>query len=898
MSDLLSFSLVGASTGALIALSALGIVLVYRGSGILNFANGAIGSVGVFVYWFLQSRLDVPPVVAATAGIAASALLGFLAYQLVARPMRDASPLAKIVANLALTALIFAALTLIFGSDQRIAFSFLPQGTLTIGGLLLGVDRMILFAGALVFTVTLGVVYRRTVFGLATTASAENQLATQALGYSPDRIAAMNWTIGSAISGLAGILLAPYMGVQVQAQIIMLLPAIAAALLGGLRSFPLMFVGGILIGVLQANATRFVELSGIAMAVPFIVIMLVLLIKSPEIIIRTSLQERRPRVGTGQIPIGYLVVAVAISAGLMWFVFSDSFVYAAIVTIATAIILLSSVVVTGYAGLLSLAQFTFAGLAGLVAVRIADSWGWPFWIALPVGALLMVPLGALIALPSVRVRGVSLAVVTFAVAATVQAMVFNNGFFTKNDTISVPNFSFFGLEMDAFLYPQRYATFGLVLLVLVSLMVANLRRSTTGRRLVALRANERAAQSVGINLLRTKAYAFGLGSAIAGIGGVYMIWSQTTAVFIDTFEPFDSINGLVYGVLGGVGMLVGPVIGGLGARGGVATTLFHGGGANVHLWIAVIGGILTILTLQKAPDGAAGMMAHQWEFIRKHLHLPKPKNRAREEVPVAGAEFTRVPPMDLAAKGLTVRYGRVVALNNVDVELRPGEILGVIGANGAGKTTLIEVVTGYTRPSQGTVSLRGTDISGLPAHLRVQSGLGRSFQSVELFDDLTVAENLRVAAERPGRWSSFTDLFRPRRDPLPSEVWAILEELDLGRSLDALPTDLSYGRRRLVGIARSLAARPSVLCLDEPAAGLNSVESAELARVITTIAKKWGVAVLLVEHDLELVMSVSDRLLAMEFGAVIAEGDPVAVRNDRRVVASYLGVEEDAEAAL
>lgn len=892
MTDFISFSLVGASTGALIALAALGIVLVFRGSGVLNFANGAIGATGAFVYWYLQEQSGWATPAAIAAGVATAAAIGFLAYQLVARPMRDASPLAKIVGNLALTSVIFAGLTLTFGSDQRVVSTFLPQDTWIIGGIRVGQDRLILLACALLFTALLGLIYRRTVFGLATTASAENPLASQSLGFSPDRIASINWTVGSAISGMAGILLAPYVGVQVQAQAIMLLPAIAAALIGGLRSFPLMFVGGVIIGVSQANITRFVDVSGIASSAPFIFVMLVLLIKSPEIVVRTSLQERRPRVGTGQVPARYLSFTVAVALGLVWFVFSDSYVHALIVSLAAAIILMSSVVVTGYAGLLSLCQFTFAGLAGLLAVRAADSWGIPFWIALPAGALAMIPIGAVVALPSVRAKGVSLAVVTFGLAATVQAMVFNNGTITKNDMIMVPDISFFGLDLGAFMFPHRYASLGLALLLMVGLVVANLRRSTSGRRLVALRANERAAQSVGINPLRAKVYAFAVGSVIAGVGGVYLVYSQMTAVFNDGFDTFDSINGLVYGVLGGIGMLVGPLAGGIGVRGGVITTLFHGAGADIHLWIALIGGIITIRVLQVAPDGAAGVLAHQWEFVRRHLHLPAARSPQVEDLPMDSASFERVASRALTARGLTVRYGRVTALDNADVDLLPGEVVGVIGPNGAGKTTLIDVITGYIRSGEGTVELEGVSLSAKSAHERVVAGVGRSFQSVELFDDLTVAENLRVAAERPTRWMWLTDLVKPSRNPLPSEIWAVLDELDLREVLHELPTDLSYGQRRLVGIARSLAARPSVLCLDEPAAGLNSVESAELARVISTFAKRWGVAVLLVEHDLELVMKVSDRLIAMEFGKVIASGDPETVRNDPRVVASYLGVEE------
>jgi branched-chain amino acid transport system ATP-binding protein len=223
----------------------------------------------------------------------------------------------------------------------------------------------------------------------------------------------------------------------------------------------------------------------------------------------------------------------------------------------------------------------------------------------------------------------------------------------------------------------------------------------------------------------------------------------------------------------------------------------------------------------------------------------------------------------LEVRGLAVRFGGVRAVDAVDLEVGQGQLVGLIGPNGAGKTTLIDALTGFV-PATGTVRFAGRDLSGLAPHRRARAGLVRTWQSLELFDDLTVEENLSVAAADR------------------SAVSAALEVVDLAAEADRLPTELSQGQRKLVGVARALAARPALLCLDEPAAGLDSSESLELGERLRAIVAT-GVSILLVDHDMGLVLSVSDHLYVLEFGRVIAEGPPAEVRVNERVVAAYLG---------
>ena len=240
----------------------------------------------------------------------------------------------------------------------------------------------------------------------------------------------------------------------------------------------------------------------------------------------------------------------------------------------------------------------------------------------------------------------------------------------------------------------------------------------------------------------------------------------------------------------------------------------------------------------------------------------------------------------LRATGISVSFGGVHAVVGVDLEVGAGQLVGLIGPNGAGKTTFIDAISGFVRAS-GRVELDGDDLTALPPHARAQRGLARTWQSIELFDDLTVGENLHVAAHRPTVWQTLREtVSTPRSDS--TEIDPVLELLGLEAIVDELPSDLSQGRRKLVGIARALVAKPRLVCLDEPAAGLDTHESEELGRRLRGLADA-GQSMLLVDHDMGLVLGICDEVVVVEFGKVIARGAADTVRRDQRVVAAYLG---------
>jgi branched-chain amino acid transport system ATP-binding protein len=241
----------------------------------------------------------------------------------------------------------------------------------------------------------------------------------------------------------------------------------------------------------------------------------------------------------------------------------------------------------------------------------------------------------------------------------------------------------------------------------------------------------------------------------------------------------------------------------------------------------------------------------------------------------------------LAARQLGVRFGGVHALSGVDLAVAEGELVGLIGPNGAGKTTLVDAVTGFVGYT-GRVELDGRNLAGLRPHVRAALGLSRTWQSSELFDDLTVRENLAVASRRPSLWETAKEL---ATDSPPADADAVdeaLELVELGWAADLMPSDLSQGQRKLVGIARAVAMGPRLLCLDEPAAGLDSGESEELGRRLRGLAD-GGSSMLLIDHDMGLVLGICHRIVVLEFGKVIAAGPPEAVRRDPKVVTAYLG---------
>ncbi len=924
MTEFLQFAVIGLGAGACYALLAQGAVLIYRGSGIVNFAHGAFAMLaGYLTFVELGSDVDVnrvlfipdshflggswPTIPAIAAGVLAAAVTALLFQRLVLHHLRQAAPIVRVISTLGALAVIQAFVVIRYGETSHRVRNFLPDSRYTWGGISVQEERLVVVGIVVVLTILLWAFVKFTRVGLAITASAQNERAVATLGWSPERLSALTWTMGGALAGLAGILVAPFTGLTPEIfTLVVTIAALAAALLGGFESFPLTLLGGLLIGVLEAEMTNYQRqvqdflhlhtLTGAPQAVPFLVILLVLVVRGKALPLRSHVSDVLPRLGTGIINWPGIILGTGIVGVLAIWRLDDNWSTALYITLATGVFIASIVVLTGFAGQVSLGQVAIGGLGALFAGLLVKA-GVEIEIALIAGILLTIPVGLLFALPALRTRGVNLAVITLGLGFTISQVVFINPNWIGEPAdggTRIGKVKLFGTDVNAVVHPQRWAIVCLIALVLVGLVVANLRRSRTGRRLIAVRTNERAAASLGVSVFGVKLYAFSVAAAMAAVGGILLGFTSTVVTY-QRYNPFASINAVSYAVIGGLGYVLSAVIAAPTAVGGITTRVLQDWlGLDQDSWVQLVGGILLLAILIVHQHGIADVLSHrrpaEERGLLEKLHLrtlPAPR------APLAAVTVEPVSPAPLQVEGLTVRFGAVLAVDGVSFTVQPGEVVGLIGPNGAGKTTIIDAISGFVRPSGGSISFNRHSIGGWSAARRSKHGLRRSFQSLELFEDLSVEDNIHAGSNaNDSKLSWVTDLFWPGSHELSPTAVTAIQEFDLESSLAALPGELPYGRRRLVGIARAVASGPSVLMLDEPAAGLDEAERAELGALIRRLADQRKMGVLLVEHDVGLVMSTCDRVVVVDFGSVIAEGLPESVRADPLVRSAYLGTHE------
>ena len=497
------FVLLGIATGSLTALVALAIVLVHRTSGVLNFSAGAMGAIGAFV-WYDLREAGTPSVVSLVVGLMVGIALGLVTFAVLAS-LRSASQLAKLIATLGLFSAAQAFMVLRWGSAIVQPRPMLPSRSVTLwGDVTIGLDRLLLIGIALLCAAVLRVVYSRTLFGLATSAVAENRRQAAASGWSPNRIELLNFAIAGALSALAAILLAPIVTLNAAVLSLAVIPALAAALVGRFSSFGITVSAALVIGVIQSEISLFqpdlaewldvssASLTGLSQAVPLVIILGFMVVTGRSRLQRGETVARLPLPGSGRVSAIPLALGVAVAFGLLIGV--HSWADALITTFALAIVIASVVVIAGYAGQLSLCQFALAGVGAWMAARLISTNGWPFelaWVVAIAGTTLV---GIVVALPAIRTRGTSLAIATLALALMINALLFTNSSLTGGlRGLPIDRVSLFGLDLDPVEHPERYGVFVLAVLLLIGLMVANLRRGRVGSRLLAVRSNEGAA---------------------------------------------------------------------------------------------------------------------------------------------------------------------------------------------------------------------------------------------------------------------------------------------------------------------------------------------------------------------------------------------------------------------
>ncbi|WP_331773201.1 branched-chain amino acid ABC transporter permease/ATP-binding protein (plasmid) [Embleya sp. NBC_00888] len=885
MEDIAYYGLIGLGPGAMLGLLALGLVLVYRGTGVLNLAHTSQAALGAYMYAYFSNSMGIPLALSLLAAVLCAGLSGVLVQLLVMRPLRLASPLTQLIASTGVLLVIQAGLLLAFTSDAQSVKSLLPTAPLDLwDGRSIGRDRLLLVVVAIVVTTILWAIFRYSRYGAITAAVAENPIAGQTLGHDPGRIAIGSWFLGGVLAGLAGSLLAPLSGLNLVAFLSLLVPVLAAALGGGLVSFPLTIVGGIGIGVAQSEATVHTDVRGAGTIATFALLVLLMLLRGRAIPSRGFVGTRMPSLGDGRIRWALVLPTFAVTILLVWVVLPVEWNFALLTSLLVAIPMLSVVVVTGYAGQVSLAPFALAGVGAVVASELAhDHPGIPFLLLLLIGGICAIPFGFVLAFTARRMRGASLGIITLGFSVLLYATVFS-----RSDLVTVPSPTILGLDLTPIIDPRRYLTVVILVFVIFGLLVANLRRSQGGRRLIAVRGNERAAASIGINVNGAKTTAFVISAFIAAVGGVLLAF-RSTAVVYGNFDPLSSISQLGWTVIGGLGWIIGPLVGMTFASGGVGNQVVASAYNDQFAWLPMVGGVVLLVTILLNPDGIVSVNV---SLVRRLATRRRRNAPARIPEPATpqlqrGTRTRRA----LTLTDVRMSFGAVHVLKGVSLTVEPGTVHGLIGPNGAGKTTLLDVISGFAHPQSGQVCLGNDSLRRMPTWKRSRLGIGRSFQSLELFDDLDVYDNIRAASEINRRDHVVRELIRPQEVSLSPAGWEAVRLLELDGVLDRRIEELSYGKRHLVAIARALATDSDIVLLDEPAAGLDEVETAELRTLIRRIAEQSGIGVLLIEHDVELVMDVSDVVTALNFGEVIASGAPSEVRKAPEVIASYLGEE-------
>jgi ABC-type branched-subunit amino acid transport system permease subunit len=632
MSSYLLFLILGLGAGATYAILGQGLVLKYRSAGVVDFAHGAVAMFIAYVFINLRSfgQLELPVVLiphqislnggtglsawlAIAISLVYAAVLGLVLYVLVYRPLRGASPLTRVCASVGVMLALEAIAVLNFSTQPVATNPIFPSSALSVSHVTFPQDRLYFTGVVVIISVALALTYRFSRFGLATRAGAENDRGAALTGISANRIAGQNWVIATVLAGAAGILIAPVASLDPTSYTLFVVPALAAALVGRFQSFWITALAGLLIGCAQSEIAKLITVwswlpqQGLADALPFVVIIVVMALRSRSVLARGGeTAERNPSVGHPRTPLR--TAAACFVAGLiLLLVLSSVLRFAFISSLTVTCIALSVVVLTGYVGQVSLAQMSLAGIGGFMLGHISSAWGIGFPFSLILAGLCAIPVGLIIGLPALRLRGVNLAVVTLGFAAAMDAVVFTSHGFTGGTAglpIRPPRLP--GLNL-AITQGKNYPTvvFGVVVLVVVILMgllVARLRRGPAGRMLLAIRSNERAAGSVGINVAQGKLMAFALAAFIAGIGGALTGYMQGELTS-DSFAAFTSISLLAIVFVAGVGRIAGAVVAGImfSAAGLFVTFL------NIHLSVgkyqAIVAGIALVLTAVQNPDG-------------------------------------------------------------------------------------------------------------------------------------------------------------------------------------------------------------------------------------------------------------------------------------------------------
>jgi ABC-type branched-subunit amino acid transport system ATPase component/branched-subunit amino acid ABC-type transport system permease component len=903
VNQFLPFIVIGLATGAVYGLAGMGLVLTYKTSGIFNFGYGAVAALDVFLFYLLYAEHGVPwPAALAVCLLVAAPLLG-LVLELLSRSLDGATETVKVVATVGLILIVEAIGTLWYPANAPTFPHFLSQSTVRILSVNVTWEQIILFVFSLIASAVLYWFFRYLRLGVLMRGVVDNNDLVSMSGDNPVRVRRWAWVIGTVFASIAGLMLAPTQSLDGVTLTTAVFAAFGAAAIGYFSNLPLTFAGGLLIGVAGALVDKYSAtiswIGGLPPSLPFIILFVVLIVIPRRRLVQRAVTVQtharrayqapvRVRLSAGVVAVGLLAIVPAVQATHLS-VWSNALV---------DIILLQSLgLLVRRSGQISLCHLAFAAVGAAAFGHFAGD-GLPWLLALVLATLVAVPVGALIAIPAVRVSGVFLALATLGFGIIMEQVFYTRQFMFGSSTLGIsdprPNVSIgaWNLSTDSGFY---YVL--LIVTVLVVVTVTAISNGRLGRLLEAMADSPLALETHGATSSVLKVIVFCIAAAMASLAGALsgMLFHYSIGTDFVSFNSLTLVALVVivtigdpwYAVIGAIGYTVIPGYVSGETTSSVLLLLF--GLASATAAYGTRGGT-TPAALRVILDRLGGRKAGPAGPVEGSPTAPA----APRAAPVGGRGGEPAEREGLVVRNLSVHFGGVRAVDDVTLMAPTGVITGLIGPNGAGKTTTFNACSGINRPTSGQILLHGVDVSRRGSAHRARQGLGRTFQRPELFNSLTVRQNIAMGREASIAGSNpLAQVIGSR--PAGRLVSAVTDEAlvltGTSRIADTQVGLLPIGQKRLVELARALAGPFDLLLLDEPSSGLDVRETEEFGRVLKTVVRERGCGVLLVEHDMTLVREICDFVYVLDFGSLIFEGSPSEMQNSDRVRAAYLGNE-------